>query len=632
MLSQCSFRWLTLLLGAVLLGAASFLPAIARTASTMAVITTEPASIPAGVATLPVVVQSQPNSPKATTIQVRISAGSDDAGPNPNNPNCTYSISWNEIYFGECKDGSDITSGFRFTNVQLPRNARIRNAYLRFTVDGPYTDDIMVSFHGEASGSAHTFSANDRPESRPLIPDQSAVWHIPSTDAWKLGEVRNSPSLTNIIQAIVDRPDWASGHALAIIVKNAGPASGPWRHRRVIGYERASWYPGTDYAATLVVTYEESGSTLTAPRAGVRPWVDGDLGEWAFLGAEFLNSDPGYHSYIHGQVPTKADLSATLRLAWASEGLYAAATIADDVLIGNRSPNPWDDDAFELSVYTDRTHQFTLALDGRQADQGVPITALTVVTRTVAGGWQFEAFIPAGALGLPGGLDVARYPATFALWDDDVGPGYGQTHMLWQGTSTYEYQPGQWGALDLSGWTVDFNQPLPPSTSTPTPTVTSTPTATSSPTVTSTPTATATSTLTPTLTPTATRTLTPTPTATATPTLTPTAVPGAIAGTAWLDANGDGVRDAGEPGLVGVTIRLFRAGGQVGQAATDGAGAYRFSGLLPDSYTVREVQPAWLRFSTTPDEVTVTVPPGETAVADFGDWHGWPAWLPLIVR
>lgn len=55
------------------------------------------------------------------------------------------------------------------------------------------------------------------------------------------------------MQEIISRPDWTSGNALAIIVKNAGPASGPNLHRRVIGYERPVWYPGREYAARLVI-------------------------------------------------------------------------------------------------------------------------------------------------------------------------------------------------------------------------------------------------------------------------------------------------------------------------------------------------------------------------------------------
>jgi hypothetical protein len=47
---------------------------------------------------------------------------------------------------------------------------------------------------------------------------------------------------------------------------------------------------------------------------------------------------------------------------------------------------------------------------------------------------------------------------------------------------------------------------------------------------------------------------------------------------------------------------------------------------------VREVQPSWLRYSTTPDEVVVFVGAGQELRVDFGDWNGVAIWLPLIVR
>ena len=171
-----------------------------------------------------------------------------------------------------------------------------------------------------------------------------------------------------------------------------------------------------------------------------------------------------------------------------------------------------------------------------------------------------------------------------------------------------------------------------------TPTATPTATATATPSQTPTSTSTAISTQTPTATPTSTATptatATPSQTATHTPTPTPTPATGDITGTVWHDSDGDAARDADELGLAGVAINLFRAGLQVGQAITNADGAYRFAGMTPDAYRVAEVQPPWLRFSTTPDEVTVTVANGGEALVDFGDWNG-PArtvWLPLVVR
>ena len=139
-------------------------------------------------------------------------------------------------------------------------------------------------------------------------------------------------------------------------------------------------------------------------------------------------------------------------------------------------------------------------------------------------------------------------------------------------------------------------------------------------------------------TPAATPTVTPTPTATPTATLTPTATPtatparGRIRGIAWYDRDGNAARDAGEPGLTNTAIRLFAGGLQVGQTTTLGDGTYHFLALPAGRYTVRERQPAWLRWSTTPNEMTVDVPGGQQVEVDFGDWNGRPLWLPLITR
>ncbi len=202
---------------------------------------------------------------------------------------------------------------------------------------------------------------------------------------------------------------------------------------------------------------------LTAPRAGVRPVIDGNLTEWHALDQTLLDKDNA--ATITGDIPTYADLSAGLRAAWAPEMLYFAAAIADDVLVGNNSPNPWNDDVIELSIRVgSATHQFTVAADGRQADLGEPITSLTVMTRTVAGGWTLEVGVPAAALGLAQ-LQASEHPFTFGLWDDDLFTRPGQTHMIWQGDSTFDYQP-DWGALDLSSTIHDF---LPGCDATPTP-------------------------------------------------------------------------------------------------------------------------------------------------------------------
>ena len=66
-----------------------------------------------------------------------------------------------------------------------------------------------------------------------------------------------------------------------------------------------------------------------------------------------------------------------------------------------------------------------------------------------------------------------------------------------------------------------------------------------------------------------------------------------IAGNVWLDSNNNGVRDAGENGIAGVSVSLpvgtvDALGNPVAAAVTDGNGDYRFIDLLAGTYTVTE--------------------------------------------
>lgn len=71
-------------------------------------------------------------------------------------------------------------------------------------------------------------------------------------------------------------------------------------------------------------------------------------------------------------------------------------------------------------------------------------------------------------------------------------------------------------------------------------------------------------------------------------------LPGSIAGRVIADTNGNCIIDAaGDRPLSGVTIELLGATGSVLRTTlTDGNGFYRFDGLQPGQYSVREIQPS----------------------------------------
>ena len=68
--------------------------------------------------------------------------------------------------------------------------------------------------------------------------------------------------------------------------------------------------------------------------------------------------------------------------------------------------------------------------------------------------------------------------------------------------------------------------------------------------------------------------------------------PGTIGNFVWDDLDGDGVQDAGEPGVDGVTVELLDdLGAVVDTAVTAGGGLYQFTGVTPGAYSVRFVEP-----------------------------------------
>jgi len=93
----------------------------------------------------------------------------------------------------------------------------------------------------------------------------------------------------------------------------------------------------------------------------------------------------------------------------------------------------------------------------------------------------------------------------------------------------------------------------------------------------------------------------------------------AITGTVFNDINGNGIQDAAETVLSGVTVELKNNVGTVIAAAiTNASGGYSFPNLSAGTYAVTETDPAGY-ISTTLNTVAVNVSAGTTATVNFGD-------------
>jgi LPXTG-motif cell wall-anchored protein len=95
---------------------------------------------------------------------------------------------------------------------------------------------------------------------------------------------------------------------------------------------------------------------------------------------------------------------------------------------------------------------------------------------------------------------------------------------------------------------------------------------------------------------------------------------GRIEGLKFLDLDGDGAQDPGEPTLEGVEITLVGLGdvGAMAVATTGKDGTFVFKNLLPGEYSVEEKVPSGY-YATRPIKVEVVVGPGESVSVIFAN-------------
>ncbi len=87
---------------------------------------------------------------------------------------------------------------------------------------------------------------------------------------------------------------------------------------------------------------------------------------------------------------------------------------------------------------------------------------------------------------------------------------------------------------------------------------------------------------------------------------------------AWLDENGNGMQDGGEPGVPGVTVQLWQYGAMVAQQTTDLYGRYLFTGVYPGAYEIKVSMHDELKTTAYQTEfplVASVLPEGETGEA-----------------
>ncbi len=162
-------------------------------------------------------------TPVRNTIVLQVSQSEDDTSvPLDTNDNRD---DW--VYIRVGTSLPRYVNGLRFQRVTIPPGSRIVQARLLLFKSEWHTGfPIQLEVRAEASASALSFAdSNPLANERPLTA-ASAEWsiHSPPTNY----EWFESPDLTSLVQEVINRQDWQSENALAIIIKSVEDT--PERH------------------------------------------------------------------------------------------------------------------------------------------------------------------------------------------------------------------------------------------------------------------------------------------------------------------------------------------------------------------------------------------------------------------
>lgn len=149
------------------------------------------------------------------TIDIKINASNNDAEENRfNNGSVNLTSSDLELYTDEETDPQYV--GLRFANLNIPQNATITSAYLKFTVDEVNSGNVTISIAGQAADNPSAFTSAAYNISSRARTTTIVSWY---PESWLHEyDLKLTPSLIPVVQEIVNRQGWSSGNAMAFIL------------------------------------------------------------------------------------------------------------------------------------------------------------------------------------------------------------------------------------------------------------------------------------------------------------------------------------------------------------------------------------------------------------------------------
>ena len=320
----------------------------------------------------------------SAAFDVSVAAGTDDVEESASG-GMTMGSSDLELVF----DGTNQVVGMRFAGIPIPAGAAIESAYVQFQTDEVNSEATSLTIRGEATNNAATFVSVARNVSSRPATAASTVWSPPPwTSVGAAGADQRTPSLTPIIQEVVNRPGWVAGNAVALIVTGTG-------HRTAHAFEfngvngapllHLSWSTAATNTAPTVNAGPDQTITLPAPATLDGTVTDDGLPLPTTLTTTWTQlTGPGTTTFTN---PNTVDTTATFSTA----GTYTlrltandtALTTTDDITI-TVNPQPPSNTAPTVNAGPDQTITLPApaTLDGTVTDDGLPLPTTLTTTWT----------------------------------------------------------------------------------------------------------------------------------------------------------------------------------------------------------------------------------------------------------
>ena len=154
-----------------------------------------------------------------TTVEAIVQTGSDDAEQGPSGGMDLVSTDLELV-----TDGTKVQRvGLRFGNLQVPAGATITRAWIQFQTDEVSTDAATLTLRAEAADNTPTYAGTNSNVSNRPVTSASVAWNPPAwTTVGARTTAQQTPDISSLVQAVVSRPGWAQGNALAIQLTGTG--------------------------------------------------------------------------------------------------------------------------------------------------------------------------------------------------------------------------------------------------------------------------------------------------------------------------------------------------------------------------------------------------------------------------